>query len=164
MADIKFEDRVRAAFPDQPHLEGYPFLRRLTPPRARELSDHQRWVRSHGRFGEPLIWEGVRVAFFTADHAAVDFSQVTLIRCEFEWTDLRLASFAVATLHKVKFKNCDVEGCDFSGARLEDVIFENCFDLDKANFDKTVFSPPARSDLSAKARAKKIEQNLSSNL
>jgi hypothetical protein len=123
-----------------------PYIRSLSLRQQGDLASHQHWVRSRGRFGEPLTWKGERAAFLGRRCEAEDFAQVTLIDCTLRWSDFRFASFAGATLKNVKFENCDVEECDFRGAQLENVAFTNCFDMDKAKFEGAIFFPSGRND------------------
>ena len=138
MTGIDLRERLREQFGGaDPQVQGCP--RGFTGGKLGELQSHHKWRRSGGRFGEPLTWKGISVAFTKADHAAEDFSQVTFQKCSFAWTDLRCATFTDAVLKSVTFYECDMEGCDFTNATLDNVSFEDCPDLEKAKFEGATF-------------------------
>lgn len=88
----------------------------------RPVLDHQRWLKSAGRFGARLVLNDGAV-LDDIDLRGFDFSRADFSGVRFRGGSVKGTRFADADLSDAIFEGCNVEGADFDGADLHRTVF-----------------------------------------
>ncbi len=107
-----------------------PRLRRPTEWQLWALIEHQRWLRTEGRFGRRFELrgqgEGRRFVIKDIDLNAVDLSKSVIENVTFLRGSMKETKFVEAEQRSVIYSGCDVENADYTGAKLRSVSFHAC--------------------------------------
>jgi uncharacterized protein YjbI with pentapeptide repeats len=116
-------------------------LRRPTAGQLWALMQHQRWLRTEGRFGRRFELhgqgDGKRLVIKDIDLDAMDMSKSVIENVTFLRGSMKESKFIEAEQRGVIYSGCDVENTDFTLAKLHDVSFCAC-NRELARFDNAV--------------------------
>ena len=98
---------------------------------TRHFYEHERWVRSDGRYGKRLVLQTRTFNHICAD--ATDFSGDIFANVTFYHVSFRESLFRGAQFFGVRFVHCDLDKADFTGATGKLVSFDGS-NPEKANF------------------------------